>query len=73
MVDIGLMTRFLKPELRTFGGTIAAYLCEQVVHEARDTGRYCGSSGAQEFDDDEAVRASGAEQVASARVFAETK
>ena len=49
----------------------AAYLCEQV--EARGTGRYCGSSGAQEFDDDEAVRESGAEQVARARVFTETK
>jgi hypothetical protein len=74
MVDIGLMTYFLKPELRTFGGTICGqYLCEQVAHEGRGTGRYSGSSGAREFDDDEAVRASGAEQVAHGRVFAETK
>jgi hypothetical protein len=35
------------------------YLCDQVAHEGRGTGRYSGSSGAREVDDDEAAGASG--------------
>jgi hypothetical protein len=50
-----LMTCFLKPELRTFGGTI----CGSIFASRLRMKGASGSSGAREFDDDEAVGASG--------------
>jgi integrase len=49
---------------------LAAHVCEPAPNEGSAARRYCGFAGAQEFDDDETVRTSRTEQVASGGVTA---
>jgi integrase len=52
---------------------LASYVCEPVAVEGSAARKYRGFAGAQEFDDDQALRTSRSEQVASGGVSAWSK
>jgi integrase len=69
--DTGLTTRCWRRDLELSLARLAAHVCEPAAHEGRAARRHSGSFGAQEFNDDEAIRASGAEQAACGGVSLE--